>query len=197
MGQGIVGARLRAWLLLGAIVTLGVTLGGAMGCQPLYGNRPEKLKNPPRKKAPPELATAATQVKFVEDCTANFRDDPKLTRPNPTMADQLVGDGDTALQNAAKAKDGNAQAELLKLGIDKYRNALIKDPYNADATLKLALAYDMVLRKGCALAMLKRLASMQSNPKYAKQANAKADEVTDNASWFKYYRKDALAAVGR
>lgn len=197
MGQGIVGARLRAWLLLGGTIAMAVTLGAATGCQPLYGSRPEKLKNPPRKKAPPELETGATQVKFVEDCTANFRDDPKLARPNPTIANQLVGEGDAALQSANRAKDGTAQADLLTRAIDNYRNALIKDPYNADATLKLALAYDLVLRKGCALAMLKRLASMQANPKYARQANAKADEVTDNASWFKHYRKDALSAVGR
>jgi hypothetical protein len=176
---------------------LACLLIASIGCKPLYGDKPDKLKNPERKKPPPDPETSAIPVKYVEDCTANFRDDPKQARPNPGLANQLVGDGDTALQNANKAKDAASQAELIKISIDKYRNALIKDPYNHEATLKLALAYDLVLRKGCALAMLKRLASMQANPKYSKLANAKADEVVDNASWFKGYRKDAVAAVGR
>ena len=187
MGRGSAGA-LVACLVLATATT---------GCQALYGGKPERLKNPERKKAPPEPESAAVQIKYVEDCTANFRDDPKLARPNPGLASQLVGDGDTALQNANKAKDPASQAELIRLSIDKYRNALIKDPYNQEATLKLALAYDLVYRKGCALAMLKRIQSLQAHPKYMKAANAKADEVTDNSSWFKGYRKDAISAVGR
>ena len=71
-----------------------------------------------------------------------------------------------------------------------------KDPYNADATLKLAVAYDKVLHKGCALAMLKRLASLSSNPKFANESNRARDAVGDNATWFKGYRKDALQAAG-
>jgi thioredoxin-like negative regulator of GroEL len=183
--------------LAGALVACLVLAGTVAGCQKLYGGSPEKLRNPERKKKPADPETTAAAPKFIEDCTANFRDDPKQARPNPGLANQLVGDGDTAMQNANKAKDAASQAELIKVSIDKYRNALIKDPYNQEATLKLALAYDLVYRKGCALAMLKRLASMQANPKYAKLANSKADEVVDNASWFKYYRKDAVSAVGR
>lgn len=186
MGRGSIGALTLACLVL-----------GTAACQPLYGKKPERLKNPEKRKKPDDPEVAEAPIKYVEDCTANFRDDPKLVRPNPGLANQLVGDGDTALQNANKAKDPASQAELIRLSIDKYRNALIKDPYNHEATLKLALAYDMVYRKGCAIAMLKRLAAMQTNPKYAKQANLKADEVTDNASWFKGYRKDAVSAVGR
>ena len=109
----------------------------------------------------------------------------------------MVGDGDTALQQSGKAKDPPAQAELIRVAIDKYRNALVKDPYNSEATLKLAIAYDLVYRKGCALAMLKRLASLSANPKFAKQANRNIDSVTDNTQWFKGYRKDAISSVGR
>lgn len=184
MGRGSTGALLACLVLVS-------------GCQALYGGKPDKLRNPERKKAPPEPEITATKIQYVEDCVANFRDDPKTVRPNTGLANQLVGDGDTAMQNATKAKDPASQAELIKLSIDKYRNALIKDPYNHEATLKLALAYDMVYRKGCAIAMLKRIAALQANPKYAKAANAKADEVNDNPAWFKGYRKDAVAAVGR
>jgi hypothetical protein len=61
----------------------------------------------------------------------------------------------------------------------------------------LALAYDRVYRKGCAIAMLKRLAALTVNPKYGKTANPTIDSISDNGQWFKRYRKDAMAAVGR
>ncbi|MGE5182734.1 MAG: hypothetical protein ACM31C_11755, partial [Acidobacteriota bacterium] len=80
---------------------------------------------------------------------------------------------------------------------DKYRNALIKDPYNVTATLELAVAYDKVLRKGCAIAMLKRLSALSNNPKWANEANRNIDSIDANGQWFKGYRKDAMAAVGR
>jgi len=89
------------------------------------------------------------------------------------------------------------KVSLLKEAIDKYRNALIKDPYNIPATLKLAVAYDRVLRKGCAIAMLKRLAALSNNPKWTSEANRNIDAIDANAQWFKGYRKDAMAAVGR
>jgi len=171
--------------------------GAGAGCSPLYGGKPEKLHNPEKKKKPPEEAIAPVEIKYVDDCSANFRDDPKRVNQQTGISNTLVGDGDTALQQSNKAKDPPSQAELIRVAIDKYRNALVKDPYNPEATLKLAIAYDLVYRKGCALAMLKRLASLSSNPKWAKQANRNIDSVTDNTQWFKGYRKDAISSVGR
>ena len=71
------------------------------------------------------------------------------------------------------------------------------DPKNRDYALKLAVAYDRVLRKGCAIAMLKRLASLSNNPKWTSEANRNIDSIDANAQWFKGYRKEAMAAVGR
>lgn len=170
---------------------------GATACRPLYGDRPEKLRKPEKKKRPPAATEADVKIVYVEDCEADFRGDPARARPQPSMANQLVGEGETAMQSAEKAKDPASQAELIKVSIDKFRNALLRDPYNADATLQLALSYDKVLRKGCAIAMLKRLATLETNPKYAKPARLAADRVTDNNSWFKGYRKDAINALGR
>jgi hypothetical protein len=170
---------------------------GVVSCSPLYGGRPEKLKNPDKKKRPPEAEVTAVEIKYVDDCNANFSDDPKKARPQPQLAVQLVAAGETAIDQADKAKEDSMKISLLKEAIDKYRNALIKDPYNIPATLKLAVAYDRVLRKGCAIAMLKRLASLSNNPKWTSEANRNIDSIDANAQWFKGYRKDALAAVGR
>jgi hypothetical protein len=73
----------------------------------------------------------------------------------------------------------------------------VKDPYSVDATLKLAIAYDKAMRKGCALALLKRLSQLAGHPKYGSEANRRIDDIDANGAWFKGYRKDAMAAVGR
>jgi hypothetical protein len=178
------------------LVFLAILALGA--CQPLYGGKPEKLTGLQKKKKPPEEATAVAEVKYVEDCTANFRDDPKTVRFRDTSgANNLIGSGDDALVQADKATEPKSQAELIRVSIDKYRTALIKDPYSADATLKLAVAYDRVYRKGCALKLLARIASLESNPKFSREAKRAADQVNDTKEWFRGYRKDAVQAVGR
>lgn len=191
------GTSYRALLASACLVLVGGGVIGSAGCQALYGGKPEKLRNPERKKKPEEPPEQAVEVKYIDDCIANFRDDPKLVRPDSSRSNTLVGDGDATLSQATRAKEPAAQAELIKQSIDKYRGALIKDPYNQDATLKLALAYDMVYRKGCALALLKRIAALESNPKYKSMARRVADEVADTPTMFKGYRKDAVSAVGR
>lgn len=191
MGSGKTGVRLLACLVLasGAL--------GASGCQPLYGGKPETLLKPTKKKKPPAPPEEEVKVVYVEECTSDFRGDPTRVRPMPTAAQSLIQEGQTAMQSADRAKDPAAQAELVKVSIDKFINALKKDPYSAEATLNLALAYDKVLRKGCALALLKRLPQLEGNPKFEKEARLVADRVSDNTSWFKGYRKDAISAVGR
>ena len=167
-------------------------------CEPLYGGKPDHLHPPPVRKKPPEAAEADKPIVYVEECNADFRGDPKKSPPPQTaVAVQLVGNGDAALQNADKAKEDGPKIGLWKEAIDKYRNALIKDPYNIEATLKLAIVYDKVLRKGCALAMLKRLGALSNNTKWQAEANRNIDAIDANAQWFKGYRKDAMAAVGR
>lgn len=198
MVRGFIGARpgvcLAPWVFVLGVVFL---VGGLTGCEPLYGGKPEKLTTPARKKPPKEEPVAEAPVKMVEECTADFQADPRTARPQTNQSNELTDQGTTALANSAKATDPNAQANLIREGIDKFRNALIKDPYNAAATLKLALAYDRVYRKGCALAMLKRLAKLAANPKFSRVANAEIDSIGDNSQWFRHYRKDAMTAVGR
>ncbi|HEY0987532.1 MAG TPA: hypothetical protein VGD80_10795 [Kofleriaceae bacterium] len=190
MGRGSFGVRLGVCLALLSFGSLGA------GCQALYGGKPEKLPAVQRKKAPPEAPIAEVQIKEIDECQADFRGDNKNVRRQTPLANQLTGEGDTAIANSDKAT-GAAQAGLIKEGIDKYRNALLKDPFSPEATLKLALAYDRVYRKGCAIAMLKRLATLSTNPNFAKASNAAIESIGDNSGWFKRYRKDATAAVGR
>jgi len=166
-------------------------------CQPLYGGAPEKLLSPPKKKRPPEAETAEAPIKYIEDCTVSFQDDPKKYHPNPKRSGELVELGDTAQQLADKAKEPQTKVAGIKDALDKYRQALIQDPYNANATLKLALEYDLLLRKGCALALLKRLAALTNNQKFERSAKQAIQAIVDNEGWFKGYRNDAKKAVGQ
>jgi hypothetical protein len=178
---------------------LAVCLAFAFGtgaCQPLYGGKPDHLRNPEKKRKPAE-AEVVVEVKYVDDCNASMSDDPKKWHPQPALARPLVDAGDTAISSAEHAKDDQQKVGLVKDAIDRYRNALIKDPYSVDATLKLAIAYDKAYRKGCALAMLKRLAQLSGHPKYGAEASRRIDDIDANGAWFKGYRKDAMAAVGR
>jgi hypothetical protein len=174
-----------------------LSLASFVGCQPLYGGKPDKLHTPEKKKRPPEAPEADVKVQYVDDCAADFRGDPSRVTRQSAMSSQLVGEGETAMQSSDKAKDPNSQAELIKVSISKFSNALQKDPYSADATLDLALAYDKVNRKGCALLLLKRLSLLEANPKFTKGAKLAGDRVADTPQWFRGYRKDAIAALGR
>ncbi|HTR51174.1 MAG TPA: hypothetical protein VMJ10_10745 [Kofleriaceae bacterium] len=180
---------------LGLCLMLPLSLG-LVACQPLYGGKPEHLANPQKKKKP-EGMDQPVAVKYIDDCNPDFRDDPKKVHPQVSIAVQLVATGDTDLSTAEREKDDQKRVGLLKEAIDKYRNALVKDPWNIDATLKLAVTYDKTRRKGCALAMLKRLASLSANTKYAAEVNRSIDTIDANGQWFKDYHKEAMTAVGR
>ncbi len=178
-------------------VVLVLVVFGVASCKPLYSGKAEKLSNPSKKKRPDKTDEPVAEIKYVDDCNASFTEDPKKVHAQSALSKTLYNQGDAALQQSDDAKDDSMKVSLLTDAIDKYRNALIKDPYNVPATLKLAVAYDRVLRKGCALAMLTRLASLSNNPKWAAEANRNIDSISTNAQWFKGYRKDAMTAVGR
>jgi hypothetical protein len=179
---------------LAYVVACALAATSMVACQPLYGGKPEKLATPQRR---PKPAGADEPVVYKEECPSDFRGDPKSVVQQIARSQQLAAEGERAMASAEKMKDSAAQVSLIKEGIDKFRNALLKDPYSIDATLKLALAYDRVLYKGCALTMLKRLFALSNNPKWQNEANRTIGSIVDNTSWFKGYRKDATAAVGQ
>jgi len=166
-----------------------------MGCQALYGQKPDKLPGVKKTKRPPEEKVAAVEPKYLDDCPTNFRDTAPV-RQEKALATKLTQDGDGAFDAAKKAKEAPVQAGAYKEAVDKYSNALKKDPFNAEATLKLAIAYDALFRRGCAIAMLKRLENLTKNKKVSPDAQNHANSVGDNPQWFKGYRKDAVAAAG-
>lgn len=164
-------------------------------CQPMYGGPPAKLKTPSIIKhvEPPD---PVAEVKYVETCNnADFRAPNKNVSRDPLAASKLVQAGDATVASAEKATADDAKRELLVDSVLRYRSALQKDPYDPDATLKLALAYDRVLRKGCALALLRRLNALSTHPKFSAAAEYEKDQVRNNRQWFGGYRSEALKEI--
>jgi hypothetical protein len=175
----------------------GLCLAVLVACQPLYGGGAERLHQPPKHKPPPDAGPVVEEVKLIDDCNADFRADPKRAQVQPAVARPLFDAAETAMASAEREKDEHRKVGLVKEAIDKYRNALIHDPFSVEATLKLAVAYDKAHRRGCALAMLKRLAQLARTGRFGVEANRNIDSIDANGQWFKAYRKEAMGAVER
>ena len=160
----------------------------------MYGDPAVRMKDPPPRNPPKGWKDdPVAEVKYIDDCEVNFSA-PATTKRQTKVAEQRVIAGDSTTSALPKDAKDEQRASAAVRTVEEYRQALIADPYNAEATLKLALAYDKVLRKGCALAMLKRLDSLAANPKFG--AEVVKSRLLDNEQWFKPYRKDALKAAG-
>lgn len=172
---------------------------GATGCQSMYGAPPVPLRTPQPIKPPKDLPPDKVTVIYQDECNFFITKAKGPIKRDIAKADELSRDADSKLVGADKAATPEAKTDLIVDGIDDLSAALQKDPFNAKATLKLARAYDKVLRKGCALALLERLEQLAQNPKFANDANDAIDEILQrgNRDWFGGYRKDALRAVGR
>jgi hypothetical protein len=163
------------------------------GCA-LYGAPSDPLHGVPKLRHYAGSADDVPTVAYVDDCETDFHRDTRGVVAHHAVADDRVLAGDKASVAASK-QSGAAQATLLVESIEHYADALRADPYDASATLDLAIAYDRVLRKGCALAMLRRLNALSQNARVSPDAKSRVAAVVDNPEWFKGYRRDALKAV--
>lgn len=175
-----------------AIATLAL-----VACQPMYGAPAPRVKNPTPIRHTELVDPPAPPKIYVEEC--NLRTTPVLKPAKRDIArsEEHVKKADATLTTADRTAVAQAKGDLLIDGIEEYGNALERDPYNAEATLKLARAYDKVQRKGCALRLLGRLAKLADHPNYQRQASEQIEDVENHKAWFEDYRKDALRTLGR
>ena len=181
--------KFRVWVLF-----------AVAACQPMYGSPPQRLRTPEPIKPPADLPGGdgtTAKAGFDDDCDFFTTKGTKVKRETAD-AEVHTQEGDKKLADFDVAPD-TAKSDLIIDSIDEYAAALRKDPYNAKATLKLALAYDKVRHRGCALVLLERLDQLAQNPKFRAEANDAIDEITQrgNRKWFDGYRRDALRKVGR
>jgi len=170
------------------------------GCAGLYSGKPERIKKPSKKKMPEEVATGPVEIKWVDDCSAKFQEEVGKAmdqhRRGQGKAKRLTNQGIELLEKADKEDVTEKRAGLTMEAISTLRDALIEDPYHAEATYNLAVAYTRARRKGCALALLKRLADLEVYPDFAGDAKRMINQARDDRV-FSPFRKDADAAIGR
>ena len=169
-------------------------------CRPVYDGPSEPMRNPrpvPASKRPKIVEPPVGNV-YVDKCEVDFRRDPTGVHRDKTAATTHVAEGNNNVTAAAtQPPKSPAKIDLVVAGIKEYQRALEADPYDAEATLQLARAYDEVFYRGCAIAMLRRLDDLAQHPKYGVAARPRARRVADNQDWFHDYRKEALDALGR
>jgi hypothetical protein len=175
---------------------LGILVLFVLGaCKPMYGDPPQRLRNPEPVPHSTEIPGAQAGI-IVDSAPCDLITTRTPAKRETAAAEQHIDRGDEKLRNWTQAPP-EAKTDLIIDGIDEYSAALRKDPFNAQATLKLALAYDKVVRKSCVMAMLRRLDQLAQNPKFKREAESAIDELEQQSKWFAPYRRDALRAVGR
>jgi hypothetical protein len=177
-------------------------VGGAAilaACQPLYKGKPAKLREPDPlvKKDEPKAPEKPT---LVVECSVERASPAKVVKEPARIESARLTNEATSELGKAKTAEPDDRGTKLRKSVEDYRTALQADPYNVDATLGLARAYELGQRQGCALVMLNRLYALSTNqalPNVATAATAAIDQVVANRTWFQPYRDDAKAALKR
>jgi hypothetical protein len=174
-------------------VALAVGAAGAAGCSGPYSGKAERLKKPPKRKAPVEPDAAA--LPYNEECKSAFFEDNSRVRRNSTGARGKIAQADASLGTADSASDAGTRASMTIEAINQYKKALADDPYSPEATYKLAAAYARVRKKKCATDLLTRLAELKKNPEFEAEAK-RMIQAASNDAVFEGFRKDADSALG-
>lgn len=146
----------------GWLVAIAV-LAGFAGCQPLYHGK-QKMPNPERTQPPAGTDTGAPIV-WDENCDSHFFEKKPTVPPDHALAATKISAGDTEINQAKPMPPDGKKSALVLDAIEQYKQALNADPYNADATYSLAVAYATVRKKKCALDLINRLVALKGDPK--------------------------------
>lgn len=175
------------------------SLALVLGACGMYVNKSEPLSKPspikPSKDLPKDDVATAPPLKEI--CDYHWNAPPPTKKVPASRVEQQERLGDAKLEVYVKATDPVERSNAIAEGMEAYARALVDDPFNPVLTLKLALAYDKVNDKGCAIALLGRLAKLSDNPKFQAQADLTIGEILDRRDYFGRYRNDAIRAVGR
>ncbi|WP_428269588.1 hypothetical protein [Haliangium sp.] len=178
---------------LAVVIGLGfITVAGG-ACSGPYSGKAERVKRPKEKKRP-ESEQTAESLAVDDQCRSNFFA-PPTTRRNARLGRSLSKQAETTLY-AAEAKEGRERILTVQEAMGKLTNALEADPYGPAPTYKLAVAYALVGKKGCALALLDRLQMLTRMPEVESEANRVINQALRDQA-FDPYRKEADAAMGR
>jgi hypothetical protein len=176
---------------------IGVLVLAIAACQPMYGGKAQKLKDPPLVDRGDTKTEGPPPKPYIDKCTTNMHvpSPPKGAPRDPVAAATYTQQAEASYAKVETADTTDKKRDLVLAAINQYQGALAKDPYDATATLELARLYDRTLRKGCALAMLRRLEALAGHKTFEAAANSAKKQVHDNADWFADYRDEALREI--
>ena len=200
-----------AILLAAAALGAGSLPAGLAGCGAgPYTGKAERLKKPRAKKrpenkvAPTEVAEARAGGKAGTDgkaaplsdekCRTNFFAEPKKGPRRTKEARNMAIQADSSLL-AAERQVGPERVDLVVEAIATLSNALVKDPYGPEPTYKLAVAYALVGKKSCSLALLERLKGLAGIADVEKEASRTIQRASRDPA-FEPFGKEARTALG-
>ncbi len=177
------------------VLVTGLAAGAALlaGCGPLYGGKSETLKKPSVKKRPPE---AELTIPWITECRADFHADAKGLKRQASLGQAKTATATSKFGSIAALPTPDAKMNTIIAAINDYKGALVADPYNADATRGLAVAYATVWYKGCALQLLERLAALAANVDFQADAERNMDAAQSDPAFAKF-RTEVDTALGR
>ena len=183
------------------VLALATAIGLALSlplaaCSGPHSGKSEKLKKPRKKERPKDepVAEEAGAAPADTKCRVNFFAEPTKKR-KAKAARSMAAQSDRILVEAESETDADRKVGLIVEAIEKLSNALRKDPYGPLPTFKLAVAYALANKQGCAIALLERLAVLQKHPDVEKEAGRVVKQALKDPA-FDGFRKDATAALG-
>lgn len=185
--------RRSAVALLAVVIACGYA-AMSTGCSGPYSGKPETLKSPKKKKRPKGEEAASAEVVIDDKCRTNFFEKP-TTRRKPPLGRSLAQQAEKPLFEAEE-QEGEERIILVRDAMSKLRNALKADPYGPEPTYKMAVAYALVGKKGCSLALLERLQLLSGMPGVESEAERAINRALRDQA-FDLFRKEADTALGR
>lgn len=171
---------------------------GETGCKHPYSGTPESLKRPKKKKRkdkPLEQVEPVAEGPSEEPCRTNFfAAPPKRLRRRVKEARSMAKATQPSLLDAERL-EGESKTTAVLAAMNKLNNALAKDPYGPEPTFSLAVAYALVGKKTCALALLERLKLLQQFPDTEKEARRVVQRAVREPV-FEPFRQEATTALG-
>jgi hypothetical protein len=204
-GRGYPSARMKRLVFLWVLTAAGPLALAA--CAGPYAGRPEALQRPrirkhpgasksPTKSSPAasDPATAPSATSADPPCRTNFFGDPFKGERRSRKARALAAEAEAALLGAERVAVG--RKDVIVGAMATLANALRIDPYGAEPTYKLAMAYAMVGRRSCSLALLERLKLLAQMADGEAEA-ARTIERAARDPAFEAFRTDARRALGQ
>lgn len=188
---------------LAILLATALGLAAAPGCgSGPYTGKPEKLKKPRAKKRPAG-ETVASEVTEEgkpaeisnEQCRTNFFAEPYRSKRYPREAKGMANQADQSLV-AAERQFGPARQQLVVEAMGTLSNALRKDPYNPEATYKLSVAYAILGKKSCTIALLERLKTLETLPDVEREAHRVIERAARDPA-FTPFQKEAKTTLGQ